>query len=128
LLLSSKAVMKRPKHSSSSNDETKQDLISNLPEALLTHILSLLPDADACRTSVLSSRWKDLWMFLPSLHFVMPFFWSNKEENELYCYVDEAKAPVCWSMEEVYKFYDLVDKTLALRDGMPILLEYVHRK
>ncbi|GJX43482.1 reverse transcriptase domain-containing protein [Tanacetum coccineum] len=123
LLLSSKTVMKRPKHSSSSNDETKQDLISNLPDALLTHILSLLPDADACRMSVLSNRWKDLWMFLPSLHFVMPLFWSNKEENELYCYVDEAKAPVCWSMEEVYKFYNLVDKTLALRDGMPIQSE-----
>ncbi|GKA70315.1 F-box/RNI-like superfamily protein [Tanacetum coccineum] len=58
------------KHSSANNDETfiEEDFISKLPYALLTQILSLLPDADACRTSVLSKRWKDLWMFLPNLH------------------------------------------------------------
>lgn len=120
LLRSSKGAMKKPKHSSSNNDETKQDLLSKLPDALLTDILSLLPDADVCRTSVLSSRWKDLWMFLPTLHFVMPLCWSNKGDNELYYMVEEVKTPVCWSMEEVDKFYDLVDKVLALRDGMPI--------
>ncbi|XP_024982641.1 F-box/LRR-repeat protein At3g59190-like isoform X1 [Cynara cardunculus var. scolymus] len=75
------------------------DIISRLPDALLTYILSLLPDADANRTRVLSNRWKNLWLFLPNLHFVMPF---------------------CWSIGEVKKFHDSVDQALALRGGMPI--------
>ncbi|GKA88452.1 phospholipase-like, aminotransferase-like mobile domain protein [Tanacetum coccineum] len=60
------------KLSSGNNDITKQDFISKLPDTLLTYIISLLPKADACRTSILSNRWKDLWMFLPNLHFVIP--------------------------------------------------------
>lgn len=83
-----------------SSANNKQDFISKLPDTLLTtHILSLLPDADACRTSVLSKRWKHLWMFLPNLHFVIPNS-STWEQATNYC--------------------DLVDKTLAIRDGLPI--------
>ncbi|PWA34857.1 F-box/RNI-like superfamily protein [Artemisia annua] len=85
-------------HSSSINVETKPDIISNLPQTLLTHILSLLPDVDACRTSILSKRWRDLRMFLPNLHLVMP----------------------TRTREQVDKFYDLIDKTLAIRGGMSI--------
>ncbi|PWA37285.1 F-box/RNI-like/FBD-like domains-containing protein [Artemisia annua] len=94
--MSSRKVMKL---SSANNDEIKQDFISKLPDTLLTRILSLLPDADACRTSVLSKSWKDLWMFLPNLHFVIP----NSS-----------------TWEQASNYYDLVDKTLAIRGGLPI--------
>ncbi|XP_071740600.1 F-box protein At4g22280-like [Rutidosis leptorrhynchoides] len=73
------------------------DMISELPDELLIRILSLLPDADATRSRILSNRWKHLWAFLPNLHFVMPPF-----------------------IEQVNKFNDSVDQILALRIGFPI--------
>ncbi|XP_071740592.1 F-box protein At1g19070-like [Rutidosis leptorrhynchoides] len=72
-------------------------MISQLPDELLIQILSLLPDADATRSRILSCRWKHLWAFLPNLHIVMPQF-----------------------KEEANKFNDSVDRILALRADLPI--------
>lgn len=43
------------------------DCISELPEALLLKILSLLPAQDVVATMVLSKRWQFLWMLVPKL-------------------------------------------------------------
>ncbi|PWA83223.1 F-box/RNI-like/FBD-like domains-containing protein [Artemisia annua] len=98
ILRSSKALKHSSEHSPVASTDC-EDIISKLPDVLLIHILSLLPDADACRTSVLSKRWKDLWVFLPYLHVVIP---NNS------------------TIEQANEYYDLVDKTLAVRDDMPI--------
>ncbi|KAL5737011.1 hypothetical protein ACOSQ2_031799 [Xanthoceras sorbifolium] len=46
-----------------------EDIISKLPDHVLSHILSRLETKDAVKTCVLSSRWKDLWTLIYNLHF-----------------------------------------------------------
>ncbi|KAL0737610.1 hypothetical protein Bca4012_013820 [Brassica carinata] len=47
----------------------EEDMISELPEALLLKILSLIPTKDAFATSVLSRRWRFLCKMMPNLRF-----------------------------------------------------------
>ncbi|RXI02928.1 hypothetical protein DVH24_003006 [Malus domestica] len=41
-----------------------EDRISELPDAILCHILSFVPTKYAARISILSKRWKDTWSFI----------------------------------------------------------------
>ncbi|KAI3738339.1 hypothetical protein L2E82_28368 [Cichorium intybus] len=97
---SGKIVCKSYRHSSADEiKEEEEDIISKLPDALLTEILSYLPEAEAYRTRIVSKRWKDIWAFLPNLRLVMPFDCSIAEAN---------------------KFHDFVDQIIALRGRMNI--------
>jgi len=45
------------------------DRISKLPDDVLVMILASLSTEDALKTSVLSTRWKNVWKQVPYLHF-----------------------------------------------------------
>lgn len=49
--------------------QEEKDRISNLPDSLLHHILFFLPTKDAAVTSILSERWKPLFLAQPILSF-----------------------------------------------------------
>ncbi|XP_019085408.1 PREDICTED: putative F-box/FBD/LRR-repeat protein At4g13965 [Camelina sativa] len=59
-------------------DVAKEDRISELPEALILKILSLLPTEEAIATSVLSKQWQSLWTMLPKLKFDSSYHHKRK--------------------------------------------------
>ena len=63
----------------------EEDLISLLPDEMLISILSFLTVEEACRTSVLSHRWKYLWPFFNgSLDFDDPdTMWDISDDKEI---------------------------------------------
>ncbi|XP_057451629.1 F-box/FBD/LRR-repeat protein At3g26920-like [Lotus japonicus] len=52
---------------SESEDEENKDRLSDLSDCILLHILSFVKAKHAVQTCVLSTRWKDLWKYLPTL-------------------------------------------------------------
>ncbi|XP_013730364.1 FBD-associated F-box protein At5g18780-like [Brassica napus] len=63
-----------------------EDRISMLPESLLCHILTFLPTKESVRTSVLSSRWRDIWLWVPRLDLDQSDF---SEENTCVSFIDK---------------------------------------
>ncbi|XP_058736041.1 F-box/FBD/LRR-repeat protein At3g14710-like [Vicia villosa] len=61
--------------------KAKDDIISDLPESLITHILSFLPTKDAVRTSVLSKRWIEKWTFITKVELNDSVFYSSKRKK-----------------------------------------------
>ncbi|KAK2370900.1 F-box/LRR-repeat protein [Trifolium repens] len=49
----------------------KDDMISDLPDFILHHILSFLPTKDAVKTSILATNWRYMWTYLSALDFQM---------------------------------------------------------
>ncbi|CAK9166648.1 unnamed protein product [Ilex paraguariensis] len=78
-----------------------QDRISHLPDGILCHILSFLPTKYAVGTSVLSTRWKYLWTFIPNLEF---------DDTLLFTAEESKRHPVATC------FMNFVDKVLDLHD------------
>ncbi|RID54521.1 hypothetical protein BRARA_G01836 [Brassica rapa] len=64
------------------------DRISNLPEALISHILSFLPTEESALTSVLSKKWRYLFAYRPNLDFdssVIRFHPETGEREKTQC-------------------------------------------
>ncbi|GAU28452.1 hypothetical protein TSUD_55030 [Trifolium subterraneum] len=61
--------MSEEKHKKVRVMEVDIDLISSLPDDVLTSIISLLPGMEIVRTSVLSKRWETVWKYSSHLNF-----------------------------------------------------------
>ncbi|KAL6205948.1 hypothetical protein ACLB2K_023200 [Fragaria x ananassa] len=59
--------LRLPMDSEYKSQARAKDRISELPEAVLCHILSFLPTKYSFRTSILSTRWKNIWASVPNL-------------------------------------------------------------
>lgn len=62
-----------------------KDMISNMPDAILHYILSLLSTKEAVRTSILSPKWRYSWTQLSVFEFKIPhpLYESNLENEDL---------------------------------------------
>ncbi|KAI8010561.1 F-box/FBD/LRR-repeat protein [Camellia lanceoleosa] len=83
--------------SSKLSDSKEKDRISNLPDAILSHILCFMPTKYAARTSLLSTRWKSIWT---SVHIIDLDSLGERRHNE-----------------RSSGFVDFVDRLLLLRNS-----------
>ncbi|CAA7016703.1 unnamed protein product [Microthlaspi erraticum] len=81
-----------------------RDLVSNLPDPLISHILSFIPTKEAASTSVLSKRWRFLFASVTNLEFK-----SNGDDDDDY---DDDEAST--------SFMEFVERVLALQGTAPI--------
>ncbi|KAH7861178.1 hypothetical protein Vadar_022661 [Vaccinium darrowii] len=63
------------------DDVDKEDRISDLPDSILSHILSKLPTKTAITTTVLSTKWKHLFASIPNLEIDIDDAISNPHHN-----------------------------------------------
>ncbi|WRX28827.1 F-box domain - like 10 [Theobroma cacao] len=70
------------------HDDFGEDIISQLPDELLLHILSFLPTKDIVSTSALSTRWRYLWTFFNIVSFD---FDAYKEKKECSSFLDSVR-------------------------------------
>ncbi|RZC81513.1 hypothetical protein C5167_044087 [Papaver somniferum] len=75
-------VKNKKKHKQMENNNTGvgKDYISNLPDALIHHILSFLPTKSAMSTCILSKRWKYVAATIPVFDFCN---WRSKRNRKL---------------------------------------------
>ncbi|KAI3856020.1 hypothetical protein MKX03_006468 [Papaver bracteatum] len=90
-----------------------EDRISNLPDPLLHHIFSFLPTKCVVSTTILSKRWKNVWVYIPVLNF------RNMGPPRIILtksgYYDKQAIIL-----ETNKFMDFVDRVLITRNMLSI--------
>ncbi|KAJ4772054.1 F-box family protein [Rhynchospora pubera] len=87
--------------------ERRIDRISNLPDDVLTRILSFVTARQAVQTCVLSKRWRNTWASVSILNFDFDEFWADHSDE---C------AGIDENAEEELKFVSFVSNVLENRE------------
>ncbi|XP_004288754.1 PREDICTED: putative F-box/LRR-repeat protein At5g41840-like [Fragaria vesca subsp. vesca] len=82
-----------------------EDKISQLPDALLSHMLSFVETEQAVRTSILSTRWKNIWASVPSLFFVHCCCKERGSSNHAVFVSFVDRALHCRGLLDIQRFY-----------------------
>ncbi|KAJ7954001.1 F-box/FBD/LRR-repeat protein [Quillaja saponaria] len=75
--------MTRQSERETRDDDTLVDKFSNLPTELIDKILVRLPVPDVVRTSILSRKWRYMWVTISELWFVGNLFWDHITEKRI---------------------------------------------
>ncbi|XP_050216640.1 F-box protein At4g09920-like isoform X2 [Mercurialis annua] len=103
----------KPRHLGDSNVSSHSvDLISKLPDEVLTHILSYFTTKEAVATSILSKRWEYLWTLTTDLDFSDQFPTNFSDKNECYA--------------KLRSFKDYVDRVIFYHGGSIIRKCHLH--
>lgn len=68
------SIMKRVRETRKASHSSPEDVISKMPENVITNIMDRLPIQDAARTCILSTNWRYNWTLLRQLVFDFQFF------------------------------------------------------
>ncbi|XP_010458840.1 PREDICTED: F-box/FBD/LRR-repeat protein At1g13780-like [Camelina sativa] len=102
----------------------RDDRFSELPDPLITQILLHLPTKDSVKTSVLSTRWKNLWLHVPGLDLnCCDFPFKNQNELEMVTFIDRflqfnpdsrlLKFKVDYSRDQIPQFEDRIGDAVS---------------
>ncbi|XP_059639661.1 F-box/LRR-repeat protein At4g14103-like [Cornus florida] len=83
-------------------EEGEADLISNLPSSLIRHIISFLPTKIVVQTTVLSTKWKHLWTYVPNLDFDD---WRDNYWSDEVCFIDLVDRVLTLHVSDLQKFH-----------------------
>ncbi|KAL3634986.1 hypothetical protein CASFOL_022040 [Castilleja foliolosa] len=78
--MNNQSVVKRRREEDDVGSAKSIDILNQLPQHILHHIISLLPQKDAIRTSVLSKSWRYLWHGRLNVEFRDNFVDARKKE------------------------------------------------
>jgi hypothetical protein len=88
--------------------EHKIDLLSELPEPIVEHILSFIPLKKILQLSILSKKWRKVWTLFP-----IPIFYSDYHQSYLYDISGNSKNPKVRMNCEEFNYF--VERTLVSR-------------
>lgn len=98
-------------------EDVGEDRISKLPEPLIHHVLSFLPIKYAVSTTILSKRWKNLWISMPVFDFLD---WRS------ITYAPGTEGGDFKLHQETNRFMDFLDNTLFSNNNASSTIQRFH--
>ncbi|CAK8579436.1 unnamed protein product [Lathyrus sativus] len=112
--------------------KAKDDIISNLPESLITRILSFLPTKDAVRTSVLSKRWIEKWTLITKVELNDSVLYSSKKKksssSEKQCFINFVNRVLLFTGSHSMESFSLVITSKHDLTLLNTLITYILKK